>query len=54
MSQIKALDVHAMQRLNQFESAGNRRSLLERASSLVSLRSTEVAPRFSLFKRPSK
>ena len=53
MSQIKALDVNAMLRLNHFELAGSRTSLLERASSIVSLRTTEIAPRFTLFKRPS-
>jgi hypothetical protein len=54
MSQIKALDVHAMLRLNHGELAGNRLSLLERATSIVSLRTTELAPRFSIFKRPSR
>ena len=42
-----------MLRLNHFELVGTRTSLLERASSIVSLRTTEIAPRFSLFKRPS-
>lgn len=43
-----------MLRLNHCELAGSRFSLLERASSIVSLRTTEIAPRFSIFKRPSR
>lgn len=51
-SQIKVLDVHALFRLNHFELAVQRLSLLERVSSMVSLRTTEVATRVSVFKRP--